>query len=60
MYLLGQGAHTIGNLWLSHWSDESAEDPEAALIKVMGIYYLLIKAFVLICGTIRLTNFKII
>ena len=34
MYLLGQTAHTIGNLWLSHWSDENAENPEAALNKV--------------------------
>ena len=28
MYLLGQTAHTIGNLWLSHWSDENAENPD--------------------------------
>ena len=34
MYLLGQTAHTIGNLWLSHWSDENAENPEAALNEV--------------------------
>ena len=35
MYLLGQTAHTIGNLWLSHWSDENAENPEVALNKVI-------------------------
>ena len=27
MYLLGQTAHTLGNIWLSHWSDENEENP---------------------------------
>ena len=34
MYLLGQTAHTLGNIWLSHWSDENAEHPEIALNQV--------------------------
>ena len=34
MYLIGQAAHTLGNIWLSHWSDENSENPEVALNKV--------------------------
>ena len=34
MYLIGQAAHTLGNIWLSHWSDENSENSEVALNKV--------------------------
>ena len=45
MYLLGQTAHTIGNLWLSHWSDENAENPEVALNQVIKTNLYIYKRF---------------
>ena len=45
MYLLGQTAHTIGNLWLSHWSDENTENPEVALNKVVSSLFRVKQSF---------------
>ena len=40
MYLLGQTAHTLGNIWLSHWSDENEENPDEAINQVGANQYI--------------------